>query len=88
MRFGADVVLNNEHQLLNKAQQRALIERLESNPTGGKPLRGSLKGCYRHRIGDLRAVYFIDEHAEAVVVFAIARRRDDEVYKIANGRAH
>jgi mRNA-degrading endonuclease RelE of RelBE toxin-antitoxin system len=86
VRFRAEVVLRAEHELLTRDQQREVIRRLEASPEHGKPLTGQLRGCFRHRVGDIRVVYEIDRAAKVVVIVAIGRRRDSEVYGTAGKR--
>lgn len=52
------------------------LERLEHWPevSGAKPLRGSLKGCFRLRCGDWRIVF--RPVGDDVIVIAIDNRRD------------
>ena len=53
----------------------AIEERLMVDPVGfGKPLRYSLKGHRRLRVGDYRVVYRIEK--KTVVVIAIKHRKD------------
>lgn len=55
--------------------KKAIEERLTTNPIAyGKPLRYSLKGHRRIRIGDYRVVYRIE--GEVVTIVAIAYRKD------------
>jgi mRNA-degrading endonuclease RelE of RelBE toxin-antitoxin system len=86
VRFRAEVVLKSEYSLLNREQQRAVIERLEYHPEQGKPLTGVLRGWFRHRVGDIRVVYEIEHGAHVVVIHAIGKRRDSEVYQVAARR--
>ncbi|XWN35083.1 MAG: type II toxin-antitoxin system RelE/ParE family toxin [Roseivirga sp.] len=59
--------------------KKAIEERLMTNPIGyGKPLRHSLKGHRRLRVGDYRVVYCIDAASHAVNIIAIKHRK--EVY--------
>ena len=44
-----------------------------------RPLRGSLAGYFRYRIGDWRMIYRIDQAANTVWVVCIEHRR--EVYR-------
>lgn len=85
VRFRAEVVMDREYDCLTKAQQRELIHRLEANPEAGKPLRGPLKGYFRHRIADTRIVYRVENGS--VTIIAIGARRDSEVYDLAAKRA-
>jgi len=53
----------------------AIEERLMVDPVGfGKPLRYSLKGHRRLRVGDYRVVYRIEK--KTVVIVAIKHRKD------------
>jgi mRNA interferase RelE/StbE len=55
----------------------AINERLKVDPIGfGKPLRYSLKGLRRLRVGDYRIVYRIEAETTTVVIVAIAHRKD------------
>lgn len=57
--------------------KRAIEERLKVDPVGlGKPLRYSLKGHRRLRVGDYRVVYRIDVQAHTVIIVAIKHRKD------------
>jgi mRNA-degrading endonuclease RelE of RelBE toxin-antitoxin system len=55
--------------------RRAIEERLTTDPVGfGKPLRYSLKGHRRLRVGDYRIVYRIRDNS--VLIVAIKHRKD------------
>jgi mRNA interferase RelE/StbE len=57
--------------------KRAIEERLMVDPIRlGKPLRYSLKGHRRLRVGDYRIVYRINAETKTVVVIAILHRKD------------
>ena len=58
----------------NKARiRRAIEQKLSTNPeTYGKPLRRSLKGYRKLRVGDYRVIYRIEK--KMVKVFAILHR--------------
>ncbi len=57
--------------------KRAIEERLVIDPIGlGKPLRYSLKGHRRLRVGDYRIVYRIDQDAQLVTIVVIKHRKD------------
>ena len=59
--------------------QKAIEERLMVDPIGfGKPLRYSLKGHRRLRVGDYRIVYRI-EGENSVLIIAIKHRKN--IYK-------
>ena len=63
--------------------KKAIEERLMTDPTKyGKPLRRSLKGYWKLRVGDYRVVYRIK--GADVFVFGIIHRK--EVYKDVNSR--
>ena len=55
----------------------AIEERLMVDPISfGKPLRYSLKGHRRLRVGDYRIVYRINQNTMTVLVTAIKHRKD------------
>lgn len=57
--------------------KKAIEERLMVDPIGfGKPLRYSLKGHRRLRVGDYRIVYRIESDNHAVIIIAIKHRKD------------
>lgn len=57
--------------------KRAIEERLAIDPIGlGKPLRYSLKGHRRLRVGDYRIVYRIDQDEQLVTIVVIKHRKD------------
>ena len=71
-------VLKHDIPLLPKKMrniiQRAIEERLMVDPIGfGKPLRYSLKGHRRLRVGDYRVVYRIETNV--VLIVAIKHRK-------------
>ncbi len=76
------VVREDIPKLPKTARQRirkAIETRLTTRPIDfGKPLRYSLKGARRLRVGDYRVIYRI-EHPSAVVILKIGHRR--EVYR-------
>lgn len=58
--------------------RRAIEEKLTCNPVEfGKPLRYSLKGCRRLRVGDFRVIYKIE--GETVLITKIGHRK--EIYE-------
>ena len=64
---------------VNTLIQKAIEKRLMVDPVSfGKPLRYSLKGHRRLRVGDYRIVYRIETSSRSVVVIAIKHRK--EVY--------
>jgi mRNA interferase RelE/StbE len=63
--------------------KKAIEERLMTDPLKyGKPLRKSLKGYWKLRVGDYRVVYKIEE--SNVIVLAIIHRK--EVYNDVKSR--
>jgi mRNA interferase RelE/StbE len=55
--------------------RKAIEERLMVDPIGfGKPLRYSLKGYRRLRVGDYRIIYRIDGENYIVIISAIKHR--------------
>ena len=76
-------VVDNDISKLTKTVRRqikaAIEEKLTSHPIEfGKPLRYSLKGARRLRVGDWRVIYKI-ESPDVVVVVKIGHRR--EIYQ-------
>lgn len=57
--------------------RRAIEERLTVDPIGfGKPLRYSLSGHRRLRVGDYRIVYRVEDTHKTVLIIAIKHRKD------------
>lgn len=55
----------------------AIEERLSMEPIAlGKPLRYTLKGYRRLRVGNYRIVYRINTNACSIIIVAIMNRRD------------
>lgn len=76
-----DSVVDEDIPKLTKTMRvlikRAIEERLTVDPLGfGKPLRYSLKGHRRLRVGDYRIVYRINSEKHAVTVVIIKHRKD------------
>lgn len=75
-----EVIKKDIPQLPKKAKtlvQKAIEERLLIDPIGfGKPLRYSLKGHRRLRVGDYRVIYRIDALNQLVVIIAIRHRKN------------
>ena len=81
-----EVILNRESaRTLEKvapAMGRRIISALEkasANPQSGKGLRGPLEGLFSIRIGEMRAIYEIDNDQKIVVIHSIGPRGD--IYK-------
>ena len=71
----------DQFKTLPKAIQKtlgtAMRDRLEVDPVSfGKPLRYSLKGHRRLRVGDYRIVYRINEETKIVLIVAVDHRKD------------
>jgi len=71
----------DQFQALPKATQKilgkAMKERLGVDPVSfGKPLRYSLKGHRRLRVGDYRIAYRINEKEGIVIIVAVDHRKD------------
>ncbi len=63
--------------------KKAIVERLQVAPYKyGLPLRKTLKGYWKLRVGNYRVVYKI--YDQTVRIFCICHRK--EVYKMAEGR--
>ncbi len=57
--------------------RKTIEQRLMIDPVSfGKPLRYSLKGHRRLRIGDYRVVYRIEQETCTVIIIAIKHRKD------------
>ncbi|MBI2982365.1 MAG: type II toxin-antitoxin system RelE/ParE family toxin [Deltaproteobacteria bacterium] len=57
--------------------RKAIEERLAIDPIGlGKPLRYSLKGHRRLRVGDYRIVFRVDVEKRIVTIVVIKHRKD------------
>jgi mRNA interferase RelE/StbE len=68
---------------LKERIKHAITERLATEPAlYGKPLRATLKGYWKLRVGDYRVVYEIS--GDEVFVYAICHRR--HVYDIVSKR--
>jgi len=73
-----DVDIPQLNETLKKRIKRAIEERLSISPDQyGEPLRKTLKGYWKLRVGDYRVVYKIE--GNEVWIFAIINRKD--VYK-------
>ena len=73
-----DIDIPKLNETLKKRIKKAIEERLSMSPQQyGKPLRKSLKGYWKLRVGDYRIIYKAD-HNE-VLILAIINRKD--VYK-------
>ena len=60
-----------------KIIREAIEKKLMSDPVKfGKPLKYTLKGYRRLRVGDYRIVYSICQEREEVIVVAIKHRKD------------
>ena len=76
LRYHQQVVRSDIPSLPKKERgriQKAIKEKLTTHPeVFGKPLRRSLKGYRRMRVGDYRVVFRLEE--DAVKIFAIGHR--------------
>ena len=73
---------------INPADQKRIIrtieKRLSTHPEEfGKPLKGTLRGYWKLRIGEYRVVYRIEKGEVKVYVILIGYRRNKEVYEEA-----
>jgi len=59
-------------------QVRGAIDRLQEDPTRGKPLQLTLQGLRSWRTGDWRIVYRVNREGVEILVVAVGHRR--EVY--------
>ena len=80
IRYIEEVVKKHIPALSSSAKtliKKAIEERLVLDPIGfGKPLRYSLKGHRRLRVGDYRVVYRIEPEIKTVIIVAIKHRKD------------
>ncbi len=62
---------------IQKTLGKAIKERLEIDPVSfGKPLRYSLKGHRRLRVGSYRIVFRINDEKKIVIIVAVDHRKD------------
>jgi mRNA interferase RelE/StbE len=54
----------------------AALDYLAQNPESGSPLRGELKGLFKHRVGSYRIIYQILQKILLINVIDIGHRRD------------
>jgi mRNA interferase RelE/StbE len=60
-----------------KRIKKQINHRLTAKPEYfGSPLRGTLKGLWKFRVGDYRVVYKIDEQQKQISLLLIAHRKD------------
>ena len=80
VKYVEDVVSRDIPSLSKSAKTlilKAIEERLMIDPVSfGKPLRYTLKGYRRLRVGRYRIVYKIDEKKRTVIINAIDHRKD------------
>jgi mRNA interferase RelE/StbE len=76
--------------LLQKSEQQRvflkLLEILAAQQALGEPLRNSLQGYWKVRIGSYRLVYRYEAEGELIEIVAVGKREDAEVYKTASFR--
>jgi len=73
-----DIDIPQLNETLKKRIKKAIEERLSISPHQyGEPLRKTLKGYWKLRVGDYRVVYKVER--KEVWIFAIINRKD--VYK-------
>ena len=66
---------------LDKKTQKKILRRvkkyLPQNPASlGKPLKGTFKGFFRYRIGNIRIIYTLDYENETVSILKIGDRKN------------
>ena len=70
-----DIDIPKLNETLKKRIKKAIEERLSISPHQyGEPLRKTLKGYWKLRIGDYRVVYKVERNE--VWIFAIIHRKD------------
>jgi mRNA-degrading endonuclease RelE of RelBE toxin-antitoxin system len=85
----SEVYEAGELELVPRASLVEALRSLRDKPEQGKALRRGLTGLRSIRVGgsENRLVYEYSADTDRVVVIAIGRRRDDEVYDMAERRA-
>ncbi len=70
-----DIDIPQLNEALKRRIKKAIEQRLATSPHQyGEPLRKTLKGYWKLRIGDYRVVFKIDKNE--VLIFAIINRKD------------
>ena len=70
-----DVDIPQLNETLKKRIKKAIEERLSISPHQyGEPLRKTLKGYWKLRVGDYRVVYKVERNE--ILIFAIINRKD------------
>ena len=68
---------------LKQRIKTVITERLMTEPAlYGKPLRATLKGYWKLRVGDYRMVFSVN--GSEIIIFAVCHRK--EVYDLIHGR--
>jgi len=85
--FYVDKVVKNDIPKISGLYKNRIKQAIETKLVNepdlyGKPLRKSLKGYFKLRVGDYRIIFRIEK--EKVKIFVIAHRRI--VYEIISGR--
>ena len=80
------LVVHEDFQKINKKDQsiilKTIYKKLGTSPQEyGSPFHHELKGYWKLKISDYRAVYKIEKEKIRVLVLKIGMRRDEEVYK-------
>ncbi|HXF49137.1 MAG TPA: type II toxin-antitoxin system RelE/ParE family toxin [Verrucomicrobiae bacterium] len=74
---------NKDYETLSEAVKPRILAALDEIARApfkeGKPLKGEMKGCFSHRMGNYRIVYQIQAKQIVVLVLTIAHRK--EVYR-------
>lgn len=68
--------------------KKLLLKRLEQPRTPGAELRGDLRDCYKIKLlrQGYRLVYQVEDDVLVVLVLAVSKREDMEVYRAAVDR--
>ncbi|MCK4859526.1 MAG: type II toxin-antitoxin system mRNA interferase toxin, RelE/StbE family [Candidatus Omnitrophica bacterium] len=80
------LILSEDFKSITHSEQKRILKDIHKKLTiapfeQGKPLIGELKGYWRLRIGNYRAIYKIKRDAVKILVVKVGIRRDNEVYK-------
>lgn len=80
------LILSEDFRFISPSDQRLILKAIRKKLTVdpenyGKPLTGELKGYWRLRIGDYRAIYKIQADRVEVLVIKVGIRKDERVYR-------
>ena len=84
-----ELVFKEDFRKIDKPDQQKIIKairkKLTKDPEGfGDPLRGSLKGLWKLRVGQYRVVYEIKKQEIVVYVVKVGFRRDEGLPRVTS----